>query len=222
MPVVRAHFPSSARRLDSTILPSPVQDRVLVRLAPMGRARDRGRRADCHRPQEWGYGSVHAARRARFMGVAAILRTRVLIDPVESSPGSASGTSDRACLRYRTNRGRSSSLIRKSSSDPVSLRRRSPRELQGGNCLRGVLAQYRGGGSLMASAESDAIRRPIASMPSARIAAAPLSRPRGRRHEHDMTQRGVMPHFEKYAVDCHCAQSIALLQCHQIVSSSSL
>ena len=150
------------------------------------------------------------------------LRTRVLIDPVESSPGSASGTSDRACLRYRTNRGRSSSLIRKSSSDPVSLRRRSPRELQGGNCLRGVLAQYRGGGSLMASAESDAIRRPIASMPSARIAAAPLSRPRGRRHEHDMTQRGVMPHFEKYAVDCHCAQSIALLQCHQIVSSSSL
>ena len=32
----------------------------------------------------------------------------------------------RACLRYRTNRGR------KSSSDPVSFRRRSPRGLQGG------------------------------------------------------------------------------------------
>ena len=48
----------------------------------------------------------------------------------------------RACLRYRTNRGSWSSAIRKSSSDPVSFRRRSPRELQGENCLRG--AQVRG------------------------------------------------------------------------------
>jgi hypothetical protein len=35
----------------------------------------------------------------------------------------------RACLRYRTNRGRSSSVIRKSASDPVSFRRRSGTEL---------------------------------------------------------------------------------------------
>jgi hypothetical protein len=49
----------------------------------------------------------------------------------------------RACLRYRTNRGRSSSVIRKSSSDPISFRRRSPRELQGGNCLRGRYEGWR-------------------------------------------------------------------------------
>ena len=35
----------------------------------------------------------------------------------------------RACLRHRTNRGRSSSVIRKSASDPVSFRRRSGTEL---------------------------------------------------------------------------------------------
>ena len=63
-------FSCSPRRLASTILPSPVQDRVLVRSAPMGRACDRGRRADGQRPQEWGYDSVHAARRARFKGFA--------------------------------------------------------------------------------------------------------------------------------------------------------
>jgi hypothetical protein len=51
-------------------------DRILVRPAPMGQACDRGRRADCQRPQEWGYGSVHAARRARFKGFAASPRTR--------------------------------------------------------------------------------------------------------------------------------------------------
>ena len=38
----------------------------------------------------------------------------------------------RACLLYRTNRDRSSSVTRKSPSDAVSFRRRSPRGLQGG------------------------------------------------------------------------------------------
>jgi len=52
------------------MLPSPVQDRVLVRLTPTGRARNRGRHADRNRPQEWGYGSVHAATRAHFKGFA--------------------------------------------------------------------------------------------------------------------------------------------------------
>ena len=72
---VRAPLPCSPRRFASTILPSPVQDSVLVRAAPMGRARDRGRGADCHRPQEWCYGSVHAATSARFRGVTASPRT---------------------------------------------------------------------------------------------------------------------------------------------------
>ena len=58
-----------------TILPSPVQNRVLVRPAPMGQARDCGRRADRHRPQEWGYSSVHAATRAHFERFVASPRT---------------------------------------------------------------------------------------------------------------------------------------------------
>jgi hypothetical protein len=75
LPVVQAPLPSSPGRLASTILPSPVQDRVLVRPAPMGQACDRGRRADRHRPQEWSYDSVHAATQARFKGFADSPRT---------------------------------------------------------------------------------------------------------------------------------------------------
>jgi hypothetical protein len=45
LPVVWSPLSCSARRLASTILPSPVQSRVLVRPAPMGHACDRGRAA---------------------------------------------------------------------------------------------------------------------------------------------------------------------------------
>ena len=91
MPVVWSPLSCSPRRFASTILPSPVQNRVLVRLAPMGQARDRGRRADCHRPQEWGYGSVHAATRARFKGFAA---SRTRAPPRQFPPSSSRGDAD--------------------------------------------------------------------------------------------------------------------------------
>jgi hypothetical protein len=62
MPVVRAAFPSAARRVRATFLPCQVQNDVLVSPAPLGRARGSGRLPDhrCH--QERRSRSVHAAR----------------------------------------------------------------------------------------------------------------------------------------------------------------
>jgi hypothetical protein len=47
LPVVRASLPGSPRRLSSTVLHGPMQDRVLVRTAPVGRACCCCRRPDC-------------------------------------------------------------------------------------------------------------------------------------------------------------------------------